>query len=225
MRWIRRPTASASASEPKTTAYVASRVPCRRRNGLDWKSLWSATPWATAGWASCRSNARPAARNSAGSAFTRRTTESLGKRSATSATVLQLHDHLEVPLGSDVAGRLDPSPPHLRHHARHDVGFEVVPVGALGVGLGHDRDPVAPYLHEQVIEIVPVHLALLARGQPQLPYPDPVVLEQKLRPHTPQCSLIGHGRIIADRDPSPPERDAGLLRGGLDDPEKTVGVA
>src|SRR5207248_7805712 len=59
----------------------ASSVPCSRLKGCSVKSLCSATPAATWGWAICSSSARPAPNPTAGSSLTWRITESAGKAS------------------------------------------------------------------------------------------------------------------------------------------------
>src|SRR3954470_18697853 len=64
---------------PKTTAVMALSVATRRPNGSRSKSLCSATPLATKGWAICIRTARPPPSNSTPPPFTRRITASGGK--------------------------------------------------------------------------------------------------------------------------------------------------
>src|SRR3954451_2875506 len=66
---------------------MASRVPRRRANGSASKPLWSATPWATAGCASCMSRARPPPSRSTASPSTRRMAESAENNPVPVATV------------------------------------------------------------------------------------------------------------------------------------------
>lgn len=96
---------------------------------------------------------------------------------------------------------LDPAPADGDHCAGDDVGFEVLPKRALGVGFGHHRNPVAGHLDQQVVEVVLVNLAVLAGGQADLPHPDALVFEEDLGSDAPQCPIRHH--FIAFPAPAP----------------------
>ena len=94
----------------------------------------------------------------------------------------EFHDDLVVRIGADVDGGLDTALGHVHDHAGDHVGLHVLAMRSSGVGLRLDRDAVASNLYQQVVEIVAVHRAALARREGQHPDPHPVVLEHDLRP-------------------------------------------
>src|SRR5437899_12195481 len=77
---MRAAVACASWTVPNTSVVSASSVRRSRPNGSVSKSLWSATPAATAGWASCMSRARPPPSPRTPSLLTRRVIESSANR-------------------------------------------------------------------------------------------------------------------------------------------------
>src|SRR5271163_1700766 len=103
--------------------------------------------------------------------------------SSPGTSLLELDHDLYVVLFPDVAGPLYPTSADRHHRAGDDVSREVLPEWAFAVLLGHDRNPVSGHLDQQVIELVPVNGAFLARPEPHLPHPTPVVLEEELRSH------------------------------------------
>src|SRR3954452_21114853 len=123
---------------------MASRVPCSRLNGSRWKSLWSATPAATDGWASCINNARPPPSSSTPSPLTLRITASRGKSPAIDSG--RCHSAVQRrPLFERPAKRLDDRPEAvLVHHLA--VGCP----GGTGDVLVHQRAAqiVAPRLQQ-----------------------------------------------------------------------------
>src|SRR4051794_4323171 len=98
-----------------------------------------------------------------------------------STSVLELDDDLEVVLGADVHRGLDPATAHVAELARLDRSLEACAPRRGGIRFGLHRDPVAADLDQQVVEVVAVHRAAGARGEPHLPDPHPIVLEQQRR--------------------------------------------
>src|SRR5579872_3328819 len=82
---------------------------------------------------------------------------------------------------------------------RHDVRLEVLAVRPLGVRFGNDRNPVPRDLDEKVVELVTVDGPLLARGEPHLPHPYPVVFEDLPGADVPQGSVVGHVVLLLAR--------------------------
>src|SRR5437764_9758540 len=108
-----------------------------------------------------------------------------------SLLVLQLDDDLAVGLAADVARRLHATAANEHSHPRDHLGLQVLPVRTLGVGLGHHGDSVAAELDPQMVEVVAVGRALLARRQTQLPRFDAVVLEEEPRADVAE-DTVGH---------------------------------
>src|SRR5437660_12802200 len=79
------------------------------------------------------------------------------------ALFLQLDDDLPVLLRPDVARDFDAAAAHERNLAGQDVGFHVVLGPARRVGLGCERNLVALDLDQDVIELMPMDRAFLAR--------------------------------------------------------------
>src|SRR5204862_692604 len=109
---------------------------------------------------------------------------------------------------ADVAGGLDPAPLDEDRLAGHDVGLEVGRQRAGGVGFLHRGDPVAAEDHQDVVEIVTVDVAVLARLDRQLPDPHTIVLEHDPVAHRPEDPLfdVAHVGSLSSRCPPTPAR-------------------
>src|SRR4051794_40116374 len=180
------PTNDGASASPRSSSYGPTTTSPFKSSTRTRASLSRATRFRASCTSSTRSNVRRAA-----SPTTR------GPSGSRPASLLELHDDLVVRLGPGIDRGLDAAFRDMRDHARYDGRLEVFAVGALRVGLGLDRDPVALHLDQQVVEVVPVDRAALSGCEIEDPDADAMILEHDLGTDSAELASrggFGHGR-------------------------------
>src|SRR6266436_2911928 len=98
---------------------------------------------------------------------------------SSSTGLFELDENLAVPPLADVDRRLDPAAGQIADLAGLRLDLDVLGMLACRIRLWNRRDPVALDLHDQIVQVMPVHGGLRPGFEFHLPNADPVVLEQE----------------------------------------------